>query len=341
MITFFALAAILLVIAVGLIAVPLLKPVRSGALPSAWWTALACAAVLLIGSALLYAKLSIGPSSRPSKASPQSMVERLVHHLGRHPADLDGWMMLGRSYVVLKEYPLALRAYRQADRVAGGKNADALLGQAEALILINGTEFLGRAGRLIERALVLAPHDPQVLFFAAAAALHRGDLPLARARFNELLALNPPAPVQTLIERELATIAAKGSPGPTLANSAAPRAHIEADPAPIRVTVRLAPALAGRVPPAAPLYVFVEDPRQPGPPLAVKRLASHFPQTVELTMADAMIPGRSFTSGERVEVIARIAPSGSPMDASGDLSGKAPERVGQGPITLLIDHVTP
>jgi cytochrome c-type biogenesis protein CcmH len=341
MITFLALAALLLVIAVGLIAVPLLKPVRSGALPSARWTALACAAVLLLGSALLYAKLSIGPSGHPSSASPQTMVERLVRHLGRHPGDLDGWMMLGRSYVVLKEYPLALRAYQQADRVAGGKNADALLGEAETLILINGAEFLGHAGRLIERALVLAPHDPQALFFGAAAALHRGDLPLARARFNELLALNPPAPVKTLVEQELSSIDGKHSPGASVADPAAAQAGAAADPPAIRVTVRLAPALAGRAPPAAPLYVFVEDPRQPGPPLAVKRLSSRFPRIVQLTTADAMIPGRVFTSGERVEVIARIAPSGNPMDASGDLSGEAPDRVGQGPITVLINHVTP
>ena len=340
MITFLALAALLLVIAVALIAVPLLKPMRSGALPSAWWTALACAAVLLVGSMLLYAKLSISPPARAPSTSPESMIERLVRHLGRHPKDLAGWMMLGRSYVVLKEYPLALRAYQRAERVAGGKSADALLGQAEALILINGSEILGRAGRLIERALVLAPHDPQALFFGAAAALHRGDLPLARARFNELLALNPPAPVKALVERDLARIDGKSSPGSPMARPAASHAGAETGPPVIRVTVRLAPALESRAPDAAPLYVFVEDPRQPGPPLAVKRLASRFPQTVQLTTADAMIPGRTFTSGERVQVIARIAPSGNPMDESGDLSGQVPDRVGQGPVSLLINHVT-
>ena len=34
--------------------------------------------------------------------------------------------MLGRSYVVLQEYPLALRAFERADRLSGGKNAEAL-----------------------------------------------------------------------------------------------------------------------------------------------------------------------------------------------------------------------
>lgn len=342
MITFMVLAALLIVIAVVLIAVPLLKPVRAGLLPSAW-TALACAGVLLVGSALLYARLSNWSWSGSSgTASPESMVEGLVHKLDRHPDDLDGWLMLGRSYVVLEEYPLAVRAYRHADRVAGGTNANALLGEAEALILIDGSELVGRAGRLIERALALAPRDPRALFFGAAAALHRGDLPLARARFHALLALNPPANVKALVQQQLAAIDGKLPPTSTAAvRQAAPAATTGADTPTILVRVNLSPALAGRAPPKAPLYVFVRDPGRQGPPLAVRRLASRFPQTVELTPADSMIPGHAFTSGERVEVVARIAPSGNPIDASGDLSGRVAGRVGHGPVMLLIDHVTP
>jgi len=342
MITFTVLAALLIVIAVVLIALPLVRPVRAGLLPSAW-TALACAGVLLVGSTLLYAKLSNWSWSKSSgTASPESMVEGLVHKLDRHPDDLDGWLMLGRSYLVLKEYPLAVRAYRHADRVAGGRNADALLGEAEALILINGSELMGRGGRLIERALALAPRDPRALFFGATAAMHRGDLPLARKRFHALLAMNPPANVKALVQHQLAAIDGKLPPPPAEAvHNGAPAADFATASTAIRVRVRLAPALAGRAPPKAPLYVFVRDPGRRGPPLAVRRLTSRFPQTVELTPADSMIPGHAFTSGERVEVVARIAPSGNPIDASGDLSGNVADRVGHGPVTLLIDHVTP
>ena len=59
--------------------------------------------------------------------------------------------MLGRSYLVLQEYPLALRAYERADRLSGGRNVEALIGEAEALALSDESELDGRAGRLIER----------------------------------------------------------------------------------------------------------------------------------------------------------------------------------------------
>ncbi|HTX04681.1 MAG TPA: hypothetical protein VMD06_02550 [Steroidobacteraceae bacterium] len=110
----------------------------------------------------------------------------------------------------------------------------------------------------------------------------------------------------------------------------------------IRVEVEVAPALAQQTPHAAVLYVFARDRAQGGPPLAVKRLQSDLPQTVELTAADAMIPGHGIADGEQVEVIARISPSGSPMDQSGDLSGQADYRVGRdGLVDVVIDHVTP
>ncbi|HET7756389.1 MAG TPA: hypothetical protein VFK87_03950, partial [Steroidobacteraceae bacterium] len=92
----------------------------------------------------------------------------------------------------------------------------------------------------------------------------------------------------------------------------------------------------------SPLFVFVRDPQHAGPPLAVKRLASHFPQTVALTPADSMIPGRAFSAGQNVQVVARIARTGNPVAASGDPFGEVATQVGHaGAVSLVIDRVTP
>jgi cytochrome c-type biogenesis protein CcmH len=349
MIPFIVIAAGLLIACVALVAVPLLRP-RASKLPPSSITALATAGVLVIGSAVLYMTFSNYPWRKaPGVDSPESMVESLVHKLNDHPDDVEGWLMLGRSYVVLSEYPLAVRAFERADRVAGGRSADALVGEAEALTLIDESSLDGRAGQLIERALAMAPRNPQALFFGAAAAMHQGNLTLARARFTDLLALDPPPKVQAVLRQEIAGIdrqlAGPGAaPGGATAAPAAQVGHAgpAAASAEVRVHVELAPALAGKAPAAAPLYVFVRDPREAGPPLAVKRLASRFPQTVELTSADSMAPGHSFVAGERVQVVARIAPSGNPMPERGDLFGETLYRVGHdGLVNIVIDHVTP
>ncbi|MGH8295334.1 MAG: tetratricopeptide repeat protein [Steroidobacteraceae bacterium] len=206
MILFMILAAVLAAICVAAIAVPLLKPVPSRG-TSAPWAAVGAAAVLVIGSAALYPTWSNWSWKKsPGIASPEGMVERLVHELNDHPDNVAGWLMLGRSYVVLQEYPLAVRAYRRADRAADGRNAGALVGEAEALTLINDSELQGEAGKLIERALAIDPTSAQALFFGAAAAMRRGELPLARTRFTKLLSLDPPARVKAILKQEISGI---------------------------------------------------------------------------------------------------------------------------------------
>ena len=344
MITFVLLAAALTVAGVIVVAVPLLRRGVTAAAPGpAPWAAVAATALLVVGSAVLYVSWSNWPWRTVTPGdSPQSMVARLARELERDPQNLEGWLMLGRSYIALQEYPLALRAFERADRLSDGKNADALTGEAETLVLTDESELNGRAGRLIERALVLAPDSGKALFFGGAVAARRGDLPLARARFVKLLGMDPPANVRPLIEQQITAIdgqLAAAAPASAAAAQPPPRA---ANPgAEVRVNVTLAPSLAAAVG-ASPLFVFVRDPAHAGPPLAVKRLESRFPQVVSLAASDAMIPGRAFAPGQSVQVAARIARCGNPVGASGDPLGEVTYQVGRdGLVSLVIDHLMP
>ena len=361
-ITFVLLAAVLTVAGVALVAVPLLRP---GGQSPAPWAALGAAGVLVAGSVVLYVVWSNWSwHARPAADSPQTMVARLARRLEKNPNDLNGWLVLGRSYEVLEQYPLAVRSFERADHLAGGKNADALVGEAEALILQDENQLDGAAGRLIEKALTLDPKSGKALFFGGAAAIRRGDLPTARDRFARLLALNPPGNVRDFLQKQIAAIDAKLAAGPALASAApgggnsapgsstvaggqpsagaAPGAAAAGSSAAVRVKVSLGPSLSASAGAAAPLFVFVRDPSQPGPPLAVKRLTSHFPQTVELTSSDSMVPGRIFAPGQKVQVVARIALSGNPIAGKGDPFGEVPYLVGHdGLVDVVIDRLTP
>jgi cytochrome c-type biogenesis protein CcmH len=353
MITFVLLAAVLTVAGVALVAVPLLrkKPVEYSPAP---WAALAAAGLLAIGSTVLYVRWTNWSwQTKVADDSPQTMVARLARKLEKTPQDLNGWLMLGRSYTVLQEYQLAVRAYQRADRLSGGRSADALIGEGEALVRVDETELEHRAGRLFEQALALQPNDPKALFYAGAGALRQGALPVARERFAKLLALNPPDSVKPLLQRQIEAIDQQIAGGPAQAGAPAqgagpaqagqPQVAGATDPAArVRINVMLAPGLAQSASGSSPLFVFVRDPQRPGPPLAVKRLDSHFPQTVELTAGDSMMPGRAIAAGQKVQVVARIARSGNPVGASGDPFGESAYMVGRdGLINIVIDRVTP
>jgi cytochrome c-type biogenesis protein CcmH len=339
MITFIVIATAMVLAAAALIAVPLLS--RRPALPQSPWTAMAVLAVLLAGGAALYGTFSnwtwTAAPAAAADSSPQSMVATLARRLADNPNDLNGWLMLGRSYSVLGETPLAVRAYERANQLANGSDVTALLGLAEALITEDDSQLAGRAGDLVENALTLEPQSPQALFYGAAAAIQRKQLPLARQRFAALLALNPPANVRPIIQQQIDAIdQALGA-----ANQPAAAAAGTRQMARVRINITVSPTikLSGS---DAPLFVFVRDPRAGGPPLAVKRLEAHFPQSLELSSADAMLAGHGMQVGQAVEIVARISSSGGPLARSGDPFGSVAYQVtAAGSVDIVIDRLTP
>ena len=203
---FILLAIALTACATALVVSPLVRRVATGA-PRAWAAAIVTSATIAAGAACLYvifSNWSWRPPAPPT--TPERMVAQLARRMERNPEDFNGWMMLGRSYTVLEQFPLAVRAYQRADRLAGGKSPDAMIGLAEALVLDDATQLAGRGGRLIEKAIALDPKSPKALYYGAAAALRRGDLALARRRFVSLLALDPPANVKPILQAQIDAI---------------------------------------------------------------------------------------------------------------------------------------
>ena len=165
MTTFVLLAAVLTIAGVALVAIPLLRAKPGDTMPAPW-AALVAAGVLAVGSTVLYVRLTNWSwQTSVAEDTPQTMVARLARRLEQNPDNLEGWLMLGRSYTELQEYQLSVRAFQRADRLAGGKSSEALIGEAEALARSDENELDGRAAKLIEQALEVDPDSGKALFF--------------------------------------------------------------------------------------------------------------------------------------------------------------------------------
>ena len=139
MTTFLVVAAFMAAIAATAVAVPLLRDRNSRIVG-------AIAAVLVIGAAAgLYPLWSNwnwhAPAAAAAAPKPDilAMVAKLEQHMRDHPDDMQGWLMLGRSYVALNRSDDAVTAYDHAHRL--GKNADAALGLGEALSMRAGGDI--------------------------------------------------------------------------------------------------------------------------------------------------------------------------------------------------------
>jgi len=323
-----------------LVVLPLLRR-RQDARPAAAVTAVVWLLVMLLGGAGLYAAFSNYTWTDNTRVAdtPAAMTARLASRLARETGSVDEWLQLGRSYVVLGQYPLALRAFQRADRMANGTNAEAIMSTAEVLVQQDVEELRGRAGRMFERALEVDPGSRKAKFYSAFAALGRDEPALARQRFDEMLADERDPDVRGLLEKGRDSARQQEA---RLAGGDAPAAAPNSAGARIAVHVTLAPDLAAKVPAGAALFVAARDPQAPGPPFAVKRLAAQFPVDVELTAADAMMPSRRIAAGQQLDVVARVALGGTPTASSGDPFGQVSYHVGRdGRLNIVIDRLAP
>jgi len=276
---------------------------------------LAAVIVVTIGlSAALYN--SIGSPGIPSGAGStppvDSMIVALQERLHESPNDVDGWILLGRSYQSMKLYDEAIVALEKAVKLEQGQNPQTLVGLAIALLEQQGGEPSDRSTKLFESALALDPNNPNALFYAGGAAARRGDTALAADRWEKLLAQETPPEIRELLLRNISEW--RGSPPPTVQQ--------ESPGALISVNLSISSAALSDLPADATVYVIARDPAQPSPPIAVSpRRLSEIPMVVSLSDNNAMVAGRPLSAFSELEIIARVSVSGSPMAQSGDWSG--------------------
>ncbi len=102
------------------------------------------------------------------------MVERLARRLESQTDDLEGWLMLGRSYGVLERHDDAVAAYRHAARLSDGNpDVTAMLGEFQ--VLAAAGIVAPAAIETFESALARDPDQPAARFYLALARAQAGD----------------------------------------------------------------------------------------------------------------------------------------------------------------------
>ena len=268
----------------------------------------------------LYASLgSYASLDRPSDASaapgPEDisrMVAGLAARMKNNPNDAQGWLMLGRSYKYLQQYPEAADAFAQAYRLLGDQ-AEVLLSYADALAMANDGRLSGKPAELVFKALALEPNNMTGLWLGGMAKAEAGDVTGAVQLWRKLEASLPPgSEAQQEIQTLMANIESrKPEEQPT-----------ETAPQGIEVEVSLAPELQPKIGPEHTVFIYAQALSGPKMPLAiVRKQVSDLPLTVNLNDSMAMMPEMKLSRFDEVKLIARISKSGNATQQPGDLIG--------------------
>lgn len=161
-------------------------------------TAIALVLILPLAALLLYALLgkpeALDPSrTQPAAAQPQmtqeqidEMVARLAQRMESNPDDMQGWLMLARSYKSLGRYDDAVKAFAKAEKVIN-EEPDLLASYAETIAMASGEGLAGKPRQLVERALKIDGTHAHSLFLAGAAAMQANEVKQAIAYWEALL----------------------------------------------------------------------------------------------------------------------------------------------------------
>ena len=374
---FVVLCAVMALVAIFLVAYPLLKPLPPATAkdetpaPKAAPLAFAVSVILALAAVALYASINNYPWQNPQMAqavpaghgqmgqgaSMQEATAALEARLAANPSDAEGWRMLGRTYLVSGDAIKAASAYERARSLSATRDTSLELDLAEALVLGDDPAQQGRARQIIDEALAVDPMSQKALWYRGVMASRAGDADTAKTSWLKLVEQNPPAEIREVLAAQLrelgveigpaagaaaapvamGSMGAAGAMGGSGAGAAAPKGRT------VRITVKVDPALADKVRPGLPLFVSAREPGIPGPPIAAVRVTTdQLPATVVLSDANTMIEGRDLSSVNDVEVVARVAFSGEVATRSGDLLGTAVQKKGGGEeLEVLISKVQP
>jgi len=339
----YAFGAVLILVALAFIVLPLLRHRKHSAVGL---TLTAIVLLLPLSAAFLYKNVSnyswekappANAASAATEAPVNEMIVELAKRLEREP-DLEGYILLGRSYTSLQRYSDAVDAWHRAWEMTKGESAEVSLNYAEVLILADKRTLSTSAADLLDKVLPVMPDDPRALWYGGLSAASRQLNDIAIDRFVRLLQADLPDNMRAVVQAQLTQLGADpAAVGQQV--SAEEGSPIDGG---ITATVSIASELVNLVRPGARLFLFARDGEKPGPPIAVKRMAvPKLPYTTTLTDADAMVQGASLAKAEKLKLVARISLGGNAIAEPGDLYGEASASVNaeDSPVNIVIDRI--
>lgn len=293
-----------------------------------------------------------------------SVLENLIARLNNDPEDIEGWIMLGRTYAIMERYNEASNTYAKLTELVPN-NPQILSDYADVLAMKNQGSLIGKPTELVNEALRIDPEYPKALALAGTAEFEQQNYGQAAVHWQKLLD-GIPADSQlaksvrdSIAEAKLLAtdgnslvaakqqdkqnIAAKASEPEVNTQPATTSASAQPESISVSGRVMISDALGSKASANDTLFIYARAKTGPKMPLAILRLkASDLPATFKLTDDMAMTPAMKMSSFPEIVIEARISKSGQAVPSSGDLQGfSQPVKIGNNDIAITIDRQIP
>jgi cytochrome c-type biogenesis protein CcmH len=309
------------------------------------WTAVVLAVALPLGSMAMYMWVgqpeALNPLAlkTPDQVDPKDltkMAQTLAEKLQDKPDNLQGWVMLGRTYRTLENFDAALRAYDSALKLSD--DDDLKLERIEIIAMQRQGQFEGEPWNVIREVLQRDPQHFGALLTAGSASYAEGKFADALKYWEQARKpLDANNPDLQGLESAIATVRERLGMPPAKATPAATSG--------LNVTgqVSLSADLKSKASPNDVVFIYATPANGDRMPLAIfKTTVSQLPFNFTLDDSTAMAPDRKLSAAGEVMVKVRVTKSGNAMPQSGDLSGSlGPVKIGAKGLKLEIKDQIP
>ena len=118
------------------------------------------------------------------------LADNLQKKMNVRPDNLDGWMLLGRTYMTLERWQDAASAFSHAHNLSPA-GPDIAASYAEALYMAESTKFTDQTRAILQSALRVNPKDPKLLFYWGLALAQQNKHRAALQTWTNLIAISP------------------------------------------------------------------------------------------------------------------------------------------------------
>ena len=130
----------------------------------------------VLAEALIGNKLN--PGQKSDLDGLNALTESLKKKLDANGDDINGWVLLARSYMQLRNFKKASEAYESALKILPGQT-DLMIDFADSLAMIDGGDLSGRPMELISQVLKKEPTHQKALALAATNAMNNKQIKTA------------------------------------------------------------------------------------------------------------------------------------------------------------------
>ena len=260
----------------------------------------------------------------------EKMVAQFAAKMEQDPANLQGWVMLARSYRILGRNQEAAKAYERAGSFIES-DPQLLADYADVLASNANGIFSGKPLQLIKQALKLDPNNLMALWLSGTASYAAGNYKAAVQIWEKLAQQVPPGTEDARsIEASIADARAKGG--------LSSKASVSTKG--VSGKIEISTDLKSKVKSGDIVMVIARKPGERMPVAVLRTGISDFPMNFSLTDALAMNPSAPLSQLSEASVEVRISKTGMAKPEAGDLiSTPQIVKVGANNIRLVIDQV--